>query len=127
MNVITKLADKIIVSKDESPAQWQQGDYKGFSPSVDWDNVDFSKSPAIQHMPVTSAICNIEDNDKVHIKDGKLKIKGWMNFFKKSLFFVNYTSLKKLFFIFRVRLVRRWSENHSSGCDERRGKNLACC
>uniref|UniRef100_V9IET3 Sulfite oxidase n=1 Tax=Apis cerana TaxID=7461 RepID=V9IET3_APICE len=32
---------KIIVSKKESQSQWQQNDYKVFSPNTDWDNVDF--------------------------------------------------------------------------------------
>ena len=32
----------------ESQGFWQQRDYKNFSPSTDWDNVDFDKAPAIQ-------------------------------------------------------------------------------
>lgn len=71
-----QLADKIIVSKDESPSQWQQGDYKGFSPSTTWDNVDFSKSPAIQEMPVVSAICEPQESDVVEVKNGKIEVKG---------------------------------------------------
>lgn len=53
-----KWLNRIIVSQSESPSHWQQNDYKGFNPSVDWSNVDFSKSPAIQAMPVTSAVCS---------------------------------------------------------------------
>lgn len=68
--------DKITVSKKESPSQWQQGDYKGLSPSTDWDNVDFSKSPAIQEMPVVSAICSPKDSDIVEVKNGKVEVKG---------------------------------------------------
>jgi sulfite oxidase len=41
----------------ESSNHWQQNDYKGFSPSVDWHNVDFKAAPAIQELPVQSAIC----------------------------------------------------------------------
>ncbi len=41
---------------EESESFWQQNDYKSFSPNVDWDNVDWTSSPAIQNMPVTSAI-----------------------------------------------------------------------
>lgn len=67
---------KIIVSKEESPAQWQQGDYKGFSPSTTWETVDFSKAPAIQEMPVTSAICVPESGEKVSVKNGKISVKG---------------------------------------------------
>ncbi|XP_011871079.1 PREDICTED: sulfite oxidase-like [Vollenhovia emeryi] len=72
-----KWLSKIIVSKEESPSQWQQGDYKGFSPSTDWDNVDFSKSPAIQEMPVISAICDPQNSDVVEIKNGKIQVKGY--------------------------------------------------
>lgn len=67
---------KIVVSEEESPSQWQQGDYKSFSPSVDWENVDFSKSPAIQEMPVTSAICTPTHLENVIVKDGKINVKG---------------------------------------------------
>lgn len=49
-----KWLGKVIVSSHESDSHWQQNDYKGFSPSTDWNTVDFSKSPAIQSMPVTS-------------------------------------------------------------------------
>lgn len=72
-----KWLSKISVSKEESQSQWQQGDYKGFSPSIDWDNVDFSKSPAIQEMPVTSAICDPQNSDVVKIKNGKIQVKGY--------------------------------------------------
>ncbi|XP_063982635.1 sulfite oxidase [Diachasmimorpha longicaudata] len=68
---------RIVIAKDESPSQFQRGDYKGFSPSTDWDTVDFSKSPAIQDMPVTSAICNIVPGETVRLKDGKLNVKGY--------------------------------------------------
>lgn len=65
------------MSEEESDSHWQRNDYKGFSPSVDWDTVDFSKSPAIQELPVISAICvplneSIvcvdEDEDKIPVK-----------------------------------------------------------
>ncbi|GAB1868830.1 sulfite oxidase [Camponotus japonicus] len=72
-----KWLNKICVSKQESESQWQQGDYKGFSPSTNWDNVDFSKSPAIQEMPVISAICDPQDSDVVEIKNGKIQVKGY--------------------------------------------------
>lgn len=67
---------KIIVSKKESPSQWQQGDYKGFSPNIDWDTVDFSKAPAIQEMPVISAICKPEQSEIIKVIDGKINVKG---------------------------------------------------
>ncbi|XP_011301327.1 sulfite oxidase [Fopius arisanus] len=68
---------RIIISKEESPSQFQRGDYKSFSPSTDWDTVDFSKAPAIQDMPVTSAICNISPGETVRLKNGKLNVKGY--------------------------------------------------
>lgn len=72
-----KWLGKISVSKQESQSQWQQGDYKGFSPSTTWDNVDFSKSPAIQEMPVISAICDPQNSDTVEVKNGKIEVKGY--------------------------------------------------
>lgn len=72
-----KWLSKIIISKEESDSHWQQNDYKGFSPSVDWDTVDFSKSPAIQELPVISAICKPQDGDKVDVIDGKITVKGY--------------------------------------------------
>ena len=39
---------RIIASREESASHWQQKDYKSFSPSVDWDSVDWSSAPAIQ-------------------------------------------------------------------------------
>ncbi|XP_078033227.1 sulfite oxidase [Augochlora pura] len=72
-----KWLDKIIISKEESHSQWQRGDYKGFSPSTDWDDVDFSKAPAIQEMPVVSAICTPESMETVKVNDGKINVKGY--------------------------------------------------
>lgn len=39
---------QILTSREESGSHWQQHDYKSFSPSVDWDTVDWSSAPAIQ-------------------------------------------------------------------------------
>merc|ERR1712223_1799582 len=49
---------RIVLSEEESHSHWQRSDYKGFNPSVDWSNVDFTKSPSVQNMPVTSVICS---------------------------------------------------------------------
>lgn len=77
---------KIIVSKKESQSQWQQNDYKVFSPNIDWDNVDFSKAPAIQEMPVISAICKPEQSEIIKVINGKINVKGKI-IFKISLFY----------------------------------------
>nr|CAH7716926.1 unnamed protein product [Callosobruchus chinensis] len=68
---------KIVVSEHESTSHWQQNDYKGFSPCTDWEDADFTKSPAIQELPVTSAICKPYDGDSVNVVDGKICIKGY--------------------------------------------------
>ncbi|OAD59884.1 putative sulfite oxidase, mitochondrial [Eufriesea mexicana] len=68
---------KIIVTKEESQSQWQQRDYKAFSPSTDWDNVDFSTAPAIQEMPVISAICKPEPSETIKVINGKINVKGY--------------------------------------------------
>ncbi|ROV88469.1 hypothetical protein VMCG_10470 [Cytospora schulzeri] len=49
-----KWLSKIVVSDEESTSQWQRRDYKSFGPNEripDWDS-----APAIQEMPITSAI-----------------------------------------------------------------------
>lgn len=70
------LSGRIILSENESDAHWQQNDYKGFSPNVDWDTVDFKKSPAIQELPVISAICEPAEGQKVKVVDGKIRLRG---------------------------------------------------
>lgn len=73
-----KWLGKIVISKKESDSHWQQNDYKAFSPSTDWDNVNFKTAPAIQNMPVTSAICTPNPLEKqVKIVDGCLEVKGY--------------------------------------------------
>lgn len=71
-----KWLGRIYVSEEESTGFWQAHDYKGFSPSVDWDTADFSKSPAIQELPVISAICIPQENETVSVKDGFITVKG---------------------------------------------------
>ncbi|KAG8229825.1 hypothetical protein J437_LFUL008793 [Ladona fulva] len=71
-----KWLGKIVVSGEESKSHWQQNDYKGFCPSVDWDTVDFSKAPAIQELPVISGICDPIEGESVTLRDGKLKVRG---------------------------------------------------
>jgi len=50
-----KWLGKIVAAPAESTGHWQVKDYKGFSPSVDWDdNPDFENAPSIQELPVQS-------------------------------------------------------------------------
>ncbi|KAH8289342.1 hypothetical protein KR054_004032 [Drosophila jambulina] len=74
-----KWLSRIVVADKESDSHWQQNDYKGFSPSTDWDTVDFSKSDAIQAMPVTSAICAPQAGARVRPDDddGHITVKGY--------------------------------------------------
>ncbi|XP_041267558.1 sulfite oxidase, mitochondrial isoform X2 [Onychostruthus taczanowskii] len=65
----------VAVSPTESPSHWQQNDYKGFCPSVDWDSVDFGAAPAIQELPVQSAIT--EPRAGAAVPAGELTVKGY--------------------------------------------------
>ncbi|XP_075708238.1 sulfite oxidase, mitochondrial [Rhinoderma darwinii] len=72
-----KWLGRIIVNEEESASHWQQNDYKGFNPCVDWDTVDFSSSPAIQDLPVQSAITEPSPGESITPDDGKVTIKGY--------------------------------------------------
>lgn len=72
-----KWLGKVVICPTESNSHWQQKDYKGFSPSTDWDNAEWEKSPAIQNMPVTSAICTPANGDTVKVKNGCIELKGY--------------------------------------------------
>ncbi|XP_035427515.1 sulfite oxidase, mitochondrial [Cygnus atratus] len=66
---------RVAVSPAESPSHWQQNDYKGFSPCVDWDTVDYKTAPAIQELPVQSAITHPRPGAAVLA--GELTVKGY--------------------------------------------------
>ncbi|XP_023021454.2 sulfite oxidase isoform X4 [Leptinotarsa decemlineata] len=72
-----KWLTKIIVSANESDSHYQLKDYKGYSPSTYYNNVDYTKSPAIQELPVTSAICKPSENDTVQVNNGTIPVKGY--------------------------------------------------
>ncbi|CAH0000128.1 unnamed protein product [Clonostachys byssicola] len=64
-----KWLDRITLSDEESPSQWQRRDYKCFGPnqttSVDWD-----AAPAIQEMPVQSAVTAMKLGQEPGGEDG---------------------------------------------------------
>jgi len=68
---------QINITGKESDSHWQQNDYKGFNPNVDWDTVDFSKSPAIQELPVNSVICVPPPGTKITTDDKEVEVKGY--------------------------------------------------
>ncbi|KAJ0023680.1 hypothetical protein NQD34_003579 [Periophthalmus magnuspinnatus] len=72
-----KWLGKIIVSDVESSSHWQQNDYKGFSPSTDWDTVDYKTAPAIQELPIQSAITVPADGAIVDRSDEEVTLKGY--------------------------------------------------
>lgn len=78
LNVCLKnVIGRIVISDLESDSHWQQNDYKGFNPSVDWDTVDFKKSPAIQELPVISAIYSPDSGSVVKLNpNNSISLKG---------------------------------------------------
>ncbi|KAL2268407.1 hypothetical protein VTJ83DRAFT_3253 [Remersonia thermophila] len=53
-----KWLSKIVVSDEESTSQWQRRDYKSFGPN-EGPHPNWDRAPAIQEMPVTSAITGV--------------------------------------------------------------------
>lgn len=72
-----KWLGRIIVSAEESSSHWQQNDYKGFSPGTDWDTVDFKSAPAIQELPIQSAITTPADGAVVDRSAEEVTVKGY--------------------------------------------------
>uniref|UniRef100_A0A383VKU0 Sulfite oxidase n=1 Tax=Tetradesmus obliquus TaxID=3088 RepID=A0A383VKU0_TETOB len=72
-----KWIGRIVASADECQGHWQQKDYKAFSPGTDWDAIDWSAAPAIQEMPVVSAICEPAEGAELSTYDGEVTIKGY--------------------------------------------------
>lgn len=71
-----KWLGKVVASSQESSNHWQQNDYKGFSPSIDWHNVDFKSAPAIQELPIQSAITDPAPHSKV-AAGGEINVHGY--------------------------------------------------
>ncbi|POM81716.1 Sulfite oxidase [Phytophthora palmivora] len=65
-----KFLHRIVLSSEESPSFWQQRDYKGFPPNVDYSRTDYWKfaGDSIQELPVQSAITEPK-NGSVHLVD----------------------------------------------------------
>ncbi|KAL4129396.1 hypothetical protein PRIC2_005404 [Phytophthora ramorum] len=65
-----KFLHRIVLSSEESPSFWQQRDYKGFPPNVDYSRDDYWKfaGDSIQELPVQSAITEPK-NGSVHLVD----------------------------------------------------------
>lgn len=72
-----KWLGKIVVSAEESGSHWQQNDYKGFSPATDWDTVDFKAAPAIQELPVQSAITTPPHGAVLGRSSEEVTVKGY--------------------------------------------------
>ncbi|XP_050293038.1 sulfite oxidase, mitochondrial-like isoform X2 [Anthonomus grandis grandis] len=72
-----KWLKKVLVSEHEAPCHYQQIDYKLYGPNVNWKNVDYSACPALQMVPVNSAVCRPNNGDTVHVEDGCINIKGY--------------------------------------------------
>lgn len=68
---------RVVLAQEESKAFWQQSDYKGFSPSVSWENVDYSTAPAIQELPVQSAILSPKSGSIVNSTEPAITVKGY--------------------------------------------------
>jgi sulfite oxidase len=71
-----KWLGKVSAEPGECQGHWMQKDYKSFNPSVDWDTVDWSKAPAMQEMPVTSAIASPQ-NEATATAGEDLVVRGW--------------------------------------------------
>jgi len=56
-----KWLEKIVLAEDECQSAWQQRDYKCFGPNQIPKDVDYASAPAIQEMPVQSAITALEN------------------------------------------------------------------
>lgn len=63
-----KFVHRIILAREESPSFWQQRDYKGFPPNVDYSRDDYWKfaGESIQELPVQSAITEPK-NGAIHV------------------------------------------------------------
>ena len=66
-----KWLKKVVVSEEESASQWQRRDYKCFGPNVK-GNPEWDEAPAIQEMPVQSAITGLREVSRESESDRSL-------------------------------------------------------
>uniref|UniRef100_A0A914XBC9 Sulfite oxidase n=1 Tax=Plectus sambesii TaxID=2011161 RepID=A0A914XBC9_9BILA len=68
----------IRTSEKESPTQWQQKDYRAFSPAYNvGDNVDPASAPAIQEGPVQSAFCMPAPGSTISAEATEIDVAGY--------------------------------------------------
>ncbi|KAJ0182213.1 hypothetical protein K1T71_001582 [Dendrolimus kikuchii] len=72
-----KWLESITVSYEESPSHWHQKDYRSFNPSKTWETADFPSAPPVYSLPVTSAICDPQDGERVPVRDGFIEVRGY--------------------------------------------------
>jgi sulfite oxidase len=90
-----KWVSEILAAPFECQGQWQQRDYKAFSPgllreqpanaagassapaSASASAPDWTSAPPIHEMPISSAICEPAPGTKIPISDGYVAVKGW--------------------------------------------------
>jgi sulfite oxidase len=72
-----KWLHKVRASSSENEGHWQQNDYKGFSPNIDWGNVDYKTAPAIQDLPIQSAITVPAPNTVLEHGTDEVPVKGY--------------------------------------------------
>ena len=70
-----KWVNRVIVSDEESTSEWQKRDYKCFGPND--SKPDWNRAPAIQEMPVQSAVTSIRDRPKLGGQEPAVVIEGY--------------------------------------------------
>ena len=72
-----KWVNKISFSNEESSSHWQQKDYKGFSPSSNWDSLNWAAAQSIQELPVQSGILEPTNNFTIPADEESVTLKGY--------------------------------------------------